>query len=429
MPSDFSISSILGENCVKKGNKMSLGPSHSSEVGDLEGELLGPGPRYPSKHPLPKPAIFNGVGPKKFSYFREEYDDYASSMWGGDTKRWKRGLEQVLGGHPLSLYLSYMNQGWDYETIMDKLEGIFKGEMDPYMCRKLLELKLIKKENDETWLIFLSRVENLLTEIYPAISEEDKKVRMREILLQKFDNETAKQVVQMCMLQKDFSPQAVFDAATSLDSIPGEIMGLKGISDEVLNMAINTNKREEEKEKGGKSCLFCGKQSHYMVDCWSYAAAVRKYENMWTGDNLGNNGIATNNGTYGSQNRESRRPERRNSYNEEYRHDMGEYGRGRQTYNRNYEQINRNRGYSPYKGGRYEQRNPSNERYRQEDRRYGREDRDRAGRYEGYSPNRYRNEGFRRNDRGGHWQGQENGERGQRGSVIQSRYTPNHLNY
>ena len=97
MPSDFSISSILEGNSEKKGNKMSLGPSHSSAVGDLEGELLGR-PRYPSKHPLPKPAIFNGVGPKKFSYLREEYEDYADSMWGGGYQKVEKGIRTGIRG-------------------------------------------------------------------------------------------------------------------------------------------------------------------------------------------------------------------------------------------------------------------------------------------------------------------------------------------
>lgn len=464
MPSDFSISDIVGENSV--GNRQDM-----SEMGEIEEDPIDRVP-YQSKHPLPKPAKYNGVGPKKFSSFREAYEDYAASMWGGETKRWKRGLEGLLDGHPLSLYLSYMNQGLSYETIMENLEGVFKGEVDPYMCRKLLELKLMKKGNDETWLIFLSRIGNLLCEIYPEISVGDKEVRMREILLQKFDNETAKQVVQTCMIRKDFTPTAVFDAVTSLDSIPLEIMGVNWINGEVLNMAINTNKWEGETVEK-KHCLFCGSKLHYMGDCDQYAKLFKNFTHMAGGPtrDLGENegfniqGFenvyhyfrnedyqGTKQQEYNNWNQESRAgdrgrgswdrsssEDRRRKYSQEQYRDSGQWNRdwnnGVQRSNggeygnwdKNYTWGNRdqgswNRGYGQNRNGNertnYNSGGDVNRGYRNwaGDSRSG--NWDRGSWNKGYSEDRGRRYSPDRNrsSRHGNW------ERGQRGSVMQDKY-------
>ena len=261
-------------------------------MGDGDGDLVDAARQWRITQPLPRPGKFKGVGPKRFARFKTQFEAYAASMWGEDKQGWKVGLESLLEGYPLSLYQSYIEQGLTYDAIAGKLTVIFKGETDPFLCRKLLKLKLLKRGGDEPWVVFLFRISNLLCEIYPGISEEDRDVRTREVLLQKFDNKTAEKVVNMCMLKSDFSPRAVFESVKALDSIPPEITAGQGDEEEV-NLANYNTKTGETKQPfdNKKHCLYCGDRNHYMADCPKYMKLCHRCTTLeWgTGDDANTN--------------------------------------------------------------------------------------------------------------------------------------------
>ena len=144
-----------------------LGDTHSSglqDMGEEEGIQRGE---------VRKPCKYKGLGTKKFGSFKKNYEAYARSMWGENKEGWRIGLDAVLEGHPLALYQSYIEQDLSYDEIVNRLGGIFTGESDPFLCRKLLKLRTIAKGTDEPWVVFVSRCNNLLYEIYPEITEED----------------------------------------------------------------------------------------------------------------------------------------------------------------------------------------------------------------------------------------------------------------
>ena len=244
------------------------GLSGSVEIGDQEEQVN----KWKVAQPLPCPKPFDGKGPKKFRSFKTQYEAYASSMWLNNKEGWKLGLEKLLKGYPLALYLSYMEQGNSYDTIILKLEGAFKGENDPFKVHKLLKLKTMKRGVNESWGIFHKRIENILTEMYPSISEEDRAVRVREIFMQKIDNKTAEKIVNLCLIKNDFSPDRVYEAALSLDSIPREMVSLDETGSSESEDEVNMVKYDTigGKFKEDKHCLYCGKRDHYMADCPAY---------------------------------------------------------------------------------------------------------------------------------------------------------------
>ena len=286
MPSNFGIDDMMSggnesshhEVLMANDNLHSSGVSgeRGFDVGDpVEEGNGGEGLRqWRITQPLPRPSKFKGVGPKRFSRFKTQFEAYATSMWGEDTQGWKVGLETLLEGYPLALYQSYMEQGLTYNKIVEKLANIFKGETDPFLCRKLLKLKLLKRGGEEPWVVFLSRISNLLCEIYPEITEGDRDVRTREVLLQKLDNKTAEKVVNMCMLKADFSPKSVFDSVKALDSIPPEITAEHVNEIDIVNIASYYDTKKGEVKRvipdDKKHCIYCGDNSHYMADCPKY---------------------------------------------------------------------------------------------------------------------------------------------------------------
>ena len=198
-----------------------LGETSSSGVQEMGEENMQGGEMrsWRVNQPLPKPCRYRGLGAKKFENFRKNFEAYARSMWGANKEGWRIGLEAMLEGHPLALYQSYIEQDLSYDEIANRLGGIFRGESDPFLCRKLLKLRTISKGVDEPWIVFVSRCNNLLCEIYPDITEEDRQIRLREVVLQKMDSGVLEKVVQICMIKEDFSPETVFTAVNTLDSI------------------------------------------------------------------------------------------------------------------------------------------------------------------------------------------------------------------
>ena len=261
----FGLSHLRGEERLDiLGETSSSGLQGMEEEGSLR---VGEGRHWRVNQPLPRPCKYRGLGAKKFGSFRKNFEAYAGSMWGSNKEGWKIGLEAMLEGHPLALYQSYIEQDLSYDTIADRLSGIFTGESDPFLCRKLLKLRTISKGTDENWIVFVSRCHNLLCEIYPDITDEDRQIRLREVVLQKMDSGVLEKVVQICMIKEDFSPATVFTAVNTLDSIPPEMMGGKGMGvEEVLN--FSTYVRSEG--AGNKTCLYCGSTSHFMADCVRY---------------------------------------------------------------------------------------------------------------------------------------------------------------
>ena len=330
MSTNFGIHDIIGADLIHREGSIgaeglmlgSLGSGHSPER-DHDFVVEGNDAARPWRitQPLPRPGKFKGVGPKRFDRFKIQFEAYAASMWGDDKQGWKVGLESLLEGYPLALYQSYMEQGLTYDEIAGKLAVIFKGETDPFLCRKLLKLKLLKRGGDEPWVVFLSRISNLLCEIYPGISEEDRDVRTREVLLQKFDNKTAEKVVNMCMLRSDFSPRAVFESVKALDSIPPEITE-QGDEAEEVNLANYGTKRGETKQffDNQKHCLYCGDRSHYMADCPKYLRLCNRCSTLeWgTGEDANTNKQGSN-PNYNGANGNSRG---------NYDRNMGERGSG-----------------------------------------------------------------------------------------------------
>ena len=327
MPTNFGIQDMIGTSLInREGSVTDL--IHREGSLEREGLMLGSlvsgasperdhdfgmgeaneaARQWRITQPLPRPGKFKGVGPKRFARFKVQFEAYAASMWGEDKQGWKVGLESLLEGYPLALYQSYMEQGLTYDAIVGKLSVIFKGETDPFLCRKLLKLKLLKRGGDEPWVVFLSRISNLLCEIYPGISEDDRDVRTREVLLQKFDNKTAEKVVNMCMLKSDFSPRAVFESVKALDSIPPEITAEHGDEVEEVNLANYSSKRGEIKQSfdNQKHCLYCGDRSHYMADCPKYLKLCNRCSTLeWgTGEDANTNKQGSNhnyNGTSGN---------------------------------------------------------------------------------------------------------------------------------
>ena len=247
-----------------------LGETSSSGVQEMGEENMQGGEMrsWRVNQPLPKPCRYRGLGAKKFENFRKNFEAYARSMWGANKEGWRIGLEAMLEGHPLALYQSYIEQDLSYDEIANRLGGIFRGESDPFLCRKLLKLRTISKGVDEPWIVFVSRCNNLLCEIYPDITDEDRQIRLREVVLQKMDSGVLEKVVQICMIKEDFSPETVFTAVNTLDSIPPEMVGGRGMgAEEVLNFSTQVRRDEGV---GNKTCLYCGSVSHFMADCVRY---------------------------------------------------------------------------------------------------------------------------------------------------------------
>ena len=293
MPLNFGINEMMSGGIENSQNEiLMVGDNlHSSGVSGERGFEVGEegnggeGMRqWRITQPLPRPGKFKGVGPKRFSRFKAQFESYALSMWGEDTQGWKVGLETLLEGYPLALYQSYIEQGLTYNNIVERLSSIFKGETDPFLCRKLLKLKLLKRGGEEPWVVFLSRISNLLCEIYPDITEMDRDVRTREVLLQKLDNKTAEKVVNMCMLKSDFSPKSVFKAVQALDSIPPEITAENGEETDMVNIASFYDTKKGEIKRGTqddrKHCLYCGDNNHYMADCPKYKRLCHRCTNL-----------------------------------------------------------------------------------------------------------------------------------------------------
>ena len=332
MPTSFGIADMMNDNLTLSGGSIHrdqhvmLGSLNSSPNGngfvveDGDG-AEGEGTRqWRITQPLPRPGKYKGVGPKKFARFKTQFEAYAESMWGEERQGWKVGLENLLEGYPLALYQSYMEQGLTYEEIVDKLSTIFKGETDPFLCRKLLKLKLLKRGGDEPWVVFLSRICNLLCEIYPGITEGDRDIRTREVLLQKMDNKTAEKMVNMCMLKGDFSPHAVFEVIKSLDSIPYEITA-EGPSEDEINLANYDTKKGEMKylSDDKKHCLYCGERTHYMCDCPKYSRLCQRCTTLEWGPRGDDGNVSKQGGNYNNRTSGSSRGN--------YDRNMGERGR------------------------------------------------------------------------------------------------------
>lgn len=388
--------------------------------------------------PLPRPKVFSGNSSKTFKSFVKQYESWADSMWGPNINdKWIRGLESLLEGHPLILYNSYLNQNISYDEIKTRLMSIFMGESDPFTCKKLLRLKSIKKGGTESWTVFMTRIENLISEINPESSARERSNRLREVLLQKMDNSTTKSVVNQCMLKSDFTPNAVFEAVKILDTIPFEMYGDQEEVGEVLNLGITNKEKDTEMH-----CLYCGSKRHYMADCISYSNTCSNLSQIKLESNKGrdSHNKQSQGNPWGGSDQEYHRQSRREEYNRRsdspwdnryqsqnrgYSPYRGrEQGRGFSPYVREQSRDN-GRGYSPYRSN-YNAQNKGRDHYEN-------------SQYRGYSP--YRNDqninsganyersgrgasgsDFNRDDRRQEGRGQWNWGRGPRGQVTADKY-------
>ena len=177
--------------------------------------------------PLPQPKIFNGKSARTFKSFLRSYEKWADSMWGPNVNdKWTSGLDALLEGPPSEFYTSYVNQNLDYDTITKKLSDTFVGDFDPFNMKKLLAIQEMEKSPDESWVIFITRLHNIIGELYATSSDEEKDNRLREHLLSKLDAKTRVDMLKSLQIQQDYSPDAIVKAIKNLDNIPTHAFGI-----------------------------------------------------------------------------------------------------------------------------------------------------------------------------------------------------------
>ena len=193
----------VGDSSPGRQTGIGLPMGSSSPDSNPERNVPDDIPFFRFSQPLPKPRPFDGTSTKSFQSFASQFERCALSMWGPNSEgKWTGGLEGLLEGHPLELYNSYINRKMPYEDIIKNLTSIFKGTFDPFGAKKLLQLRDISKKPNESWAVFVSKVNSLLAEINPNATIEDREIRLKESLMSKMDMATAREVIKMSRIKK-----------------------------------------------------------------------------------------------------------------------------------------------------------------------------------------------------------------------------------
>ena len=166
------------------------------------------------RRPLPQPRTFEGIGDRSIRKFFTVYERYASSMWGQVKNDWVAGLEVNLAGWALVLYRGLVDQGKTYEKIKADLISAFPGLQDPFRTRNLIKLLNMKKEQNEPLPVFYQRIDQIIAETYPDLTDHSHDIQVRDTFLMKLDSAIALRIANYCNARGDFEPARVREAAT-----------------------------------------------------------------------------------------------------------------------------------------------------------------------------------------------------------------------
>ena len=302
-------------------------------------------PNFRVAQPLPRPKTFDGKGARTFKSFIEQYENWALSMWGPNVNnKWSPGLENLLEGSPSEFFTSYMNLKMDYDEIKSKLSKTFVGEKDPFSIKKLLLIQELTKSDKESWLVFITRLSNIISEMYKNSTEEEKSNRLKEHLMNKLDAKTRDHVLQELRLYKNYSPQAIVEALTSLDSIPDSMFSGNNHS-ETINLGLES-KAKLSSNNEQPHCLCCGGKTHYLADCQKFETCQKTMDAI-ARLNINQNTIQQLNSLLQEDRFSDRRSRRDDSYDGR-NYQLSNRDRGISPYNRSYG------GYSPHRSSQYQ---------------------------------------------------------------------------
>ena len=226
--------------------------------------------------PLPRPKPFNGTTAKTFKLFIHMYEIWAHSTWGPNIDdKWTPGLDSLLEGYPSILYTSYVNQTFSYEQIKECLSQVFVGETDPFSLKKTHRLNELTKGEKEPWIVFITRIQNLISELSPEMAEEDKSTRLKETLFGKMSQPMSRNVILACNIRGDWSVNTMIEILKCYDTLPKQFFDPNDESIEVegINLGLSTNVEK-------RHCMYCGKTSHYMADCLEYSRSLAALSNL-----------------------------------------------------------------------------------------------------------------------------------------------------
>ena len=264
-------SSGSGEENVREGL---IGATSGGGLGGpSRGNQGNPGNDRSFRRPLPQPRPFEGNGDRSIKNFFTTFERYACSMWGTRKSDWVAGLEANLQGWALVLYRGLVDQGRSYEKIKTDLLTAFPGVVDPFRTRNLLKLVNLKRELKEPLTVFLLRIDQILRETYPDLTDESHALQVRDTFLMKLDSSVALKIANFCNARGDFSPQTVRESANliSLSEIPSG-------RDETIFFANAGGKMGTEapikeapvREGNGLRCYICAGHWHPVSTCPLY---------------------------------------------------------------------------------------------------------------------------------------------------------------
>ena len=192
--------------------------------GHSSGAPSGTGHDRSFRRPLPQPRPFEGTGDRSIKNFFATFERYANSMWGSRKSDWVAGLEANLQGWALVLYRGLVDAGRSYEKIKTDLLTAFPGVVDPFRTRNLLKLVNMKREVNEPLTVFLLRIDQIIRETYPDLTDHSHDLQVRDTFLMKLDSSIALKIANFCNARGDFGPQAVRESANliSLAEISGD---------------------------------------------------------------------------------------------------------------------------------------------------------------------------------------------------------------
>ena len=138
-------------------------------------------------------------------------------MGGGRKSDWVAGLEANLQGWALVLYRGLVDQGQSYDKIKNDLLTAFPGVVDPFRTKNLMKLLNLKREVGEPLPVFYARIDQLVSETYPDLTDESHDLQVRDTFLMKLDSAIALKIANFCNARGDFGPIAVREGANLIN--------------------------------------------------------------------------------------------------------------------------------------------------------------------------------------------------------------------
>ena len=243
---------------------------------------LGALPRAPAapvadrsfRRPLPQPRPFEGTGERSIKNFFLTFERFATSMWGARKSDWVAGLEANLQGWALVLYRGLVDQGQPYEKIKKDLLTAFPGVVDPFRTKNLLKLVNLRREIGEPLPVFFQRIDQILRETYPDLTDESHQLQVRDTFLMKLDQNIALKIANFCNARGDFGPETVRESANliTLSDTPNvstENIFLANIG-EKMGAEAPGKVTSRGAEGSGLRCYICAGAWHPVSACSLY---------------------------------------------------------------------------------------------------------------------------------------------------------------